>query len=44
MLLQAIREALPFLGSSPAFSLVYREARMDQDALEGFQRARLERR
>lgn len=44
MLLSAIRDALPFLGASPAFALVYREARMDQEALEGFQRARQERR
>jgi hypothetical protein len=43
-LLQAIRDALPFLSSSPAFALVYREARMDQEALEGFQYARKEQR
>jgi len=43
-LLDAIEGALPFLAASPAFSLVYREARTDRVALEGYRRARQERR
>lgn len=39
-LLQAIEAALPFLAASPAFGLVCREARLDQEALEGYKRAR----
>jgi hypothetical protein len=39
-LLAAIGDALPFLAAAPAFSLVYREACTDREALEGFRRAR----
>jgi len=42
-LLEAITLALPYLQASPAFSLVYREAVTDREALEGFKRARKSR-
>lgn len=39
-LVAVIRAAMPFLAASPAFSLVWREAVNDHEALEGFKRAR----
>lgn len=40
LLLKVIGDAMPFLQAAPAFSLVCREARMNQEALEGYKRFR----
>lgn len=40
VLIESIEAALPFLGASSAFRLVYREAMTDREALQGFQAAR----